>query len=98
MTSSSPGTAKPPAGNGWCPQIRWTDNGHNSGELGFAGACSEWIFQIWRPSPERQWELICNLPGSRSTAHHADLDRLKDDAQRWLKWFIDDLFSRPRGL
>jgi hypothetical protein len=77
------------------PPIRWGDNGHNSGVLGWVGANSEWFFQIWRPSAERQWELICNLPGSRSTAYDKDMDKLKDDAQRWLKWFIDDM-NNPR--
>jgi hypothetical protein len=78
------------------PQIRWADNGAGSGECGWVGVCSMWVFQIWRPYPERQWELICNLPGSRSKANDKDLDELKGIADRWLRWFLDDLYNTSR--
>jgi hypothetical protein len=78
------------------PPVRWTENGVGTGELGWLGSCSEWIFQIWRPSDRQQWELICNLPGSRTTDRDKSPDELKKTADRWLKWFLDDIHATRR--
>jgi len=78
------------------PEIRWADNGVGNGECGWVGVCSMWVFQIWRPSERQPWELICNLPGSRSSTTDKDPDELKTTAARWLKWFLDDLYNTSR--
>jgi hypothetical protein len=75
------------------PEIRWADNGVGNGKCGWVGTCTMWVFQIWRASELRRWELICNLPGSRSRTDGKEVDELKETANRWLKWFLDDLYN-----
>jgi hypothetical protein len=33
------------------------------------------------------------LPGSRSRTDGKEVDELKETANRWLKWFLDDLYN-----